>query len=474
MKKIDKLILGAFFMPFSLTFVVVVFIFLTQYLLKYMDDFVGKGLGIEVYAELIFYFAINMVPVSLPLAILLSCLMTFGNLGEHFELTALKGSGISLIRALVPVGVIVVFLAVGSFFFSNIVVPRTNLKAFSLLYDIRQKKPSLDFKEGAFYDGLPGYSVKISKKHEDGKTIGGIMIYNHSGNKGNTEVILADSGQMYTFNHDQYLALDLYNGKSFSEIVDDGNTLAPKEFVRNSFKKSKLVFSLESFGLNRTPAELFSTNRVMKPISVLEKDIDSMNAEIQTTRTHMVNNTRTFYSYQVAADSPSVAKNDSLVFKTDQKKSIIYNRAANNARGLKAYIAGSKERYGFTLKEMRYYSAEKYRKYTQACACIIMFLIGAPLGAIIKKGGFGVPVIISIGFFIVYYVTTMFGEKWAKVGVLEIQAGMWLGNCILLPVGLFFMKQARADSRIFDTDVYAIMFDKVKSFFQSKRQKKTI
>lgn len=471
MKKVDKLILQAFLGPFSLTFIVVVFIFLTQYLLKYLDDFVGKGLDAAVYAELIFYFSINMIPVSLPLSVLLACLMTYGNLGEHFELTALKSSGISLTRALLPVGIIAFTLTIGSFYFSDVIVPKANLRAYSLLYDIRQKKPALDFKEGAFYNGLPGYSVKISKKHDDGRTIEGVMIYNHNQNKGNVEVILADSGQMYTFNNERFLALELFKGQSYTEYIQDGNTIAPKEFVRNGFKKTKLIFNLASFGLNRTPVELFSTNRLMKPIKDLEIDLDSMKKENQTTRNNMYGNIASLYPYPVAASDTiqkSTIQNAEKIIKKDEPNVVIYNRAANNARSVKSYLAGTRDRVEFITREIRFTESEKVKRYTQACAVFIMFLIGAPLGAIIKKGGFGAPVIISICFFIFYYVTTMIGEKWSKEAVTDMYLGMWIGNITLLPIGLFLLRQARRDSRILEADFYMVLYGKIKKLFSKK------
>src|SRR5436190_12033868 len=213
MKRLDKLIIGAFLGPFFLTFSVVLFIFLTQYLLRYLDDFLGKDLGFAVFSELIFYFSMNMVPNSLPLAILISCLMTFGNLGEHHELTAIKSSGISMIRSLIPIFLIVLGISISLFYFNNIIVPKANLKAYSLLYDIRQKKPALNIKEGTFYSDLPGYSVKATKKFPDGKSLKGVMIYNHTAGRGNTDLVIADSGTMYTFANEKYLALELFNGE---------------------------------------------------------------------------------------------------------------------------------------------------------------------------------------------------------------------------------------------------------------------
>ncbi|MDX5347781.1 MAG: LptF/LptG family permease, partial [Hymenobacteraceae bacterium] len=250
MKKLDKLVLRSFLGPFVLTFAVVEFILLTQYMLKYLEDLVGKDLGLDVFSELLFYFSLNMAPVALPLAVLLSSLMTFGNLGEHHELTAIKTSGISLLRILRPVFFFSVIITIAAFFFNNNIVPKANLKAYSLLWDIRQKKPSLDIKEGAFYNGLPGYSIKIGEKFSDGQTLKDIMIYDHTTGRGNTTVILADSGKMYTQYDDAYLVLELFDGNTFLEQTDDSMRNNSNEgFVRKTFRQSKNVFKMSSFNL---------------------------------------------------------------------------------------------------------------------------------------------------------------------------------------------------------------------------------
>ncbi len=210
MKKLNKLIIKSVVGPFFLTFIIVVFILLTQYMLKYFDDFVGKDLGMNVFAELIFYFSINMTPVALPLAVLLSSLMTFGNLGEHFELTAIKGAGISLTRTLRPLFFFVLIISFIAFLSNNYVVPQANLKAYSLLYDIKQKKPALDIQEGVFYGGIPKFRIKVNKKHEDGETIEDVIIYDHTQGQGNKDIIIANSGRMYTFNQDRFLRLELF------------------------------------------------------------------------------------------------------------------------------------------------------------------------------------------------------------------------------------------------------------------------
>jgi lipopolysaccharide export system permease protein len=588
MKKLDKLIVNAFLGPFFLTFVVVVFILLTIYLLSYIEDFIGKNLGFVVFSELIFYFSINMVPAALPLAVLLSSLMTYGNLGEHHELTAVKGSGISLLRAILPVFLIVLFLTAMAFYFNNTIVPKANLKAFSLLYDIRQKKPAIDFKEGAFYNGLPGYSIRVSKKFPDGHSLKGVMIYNHTGGRGNTDLIVADSGNMYTFNHEQYLSLELFNGTSYTEYTPGTNNLFPKDFIRNNFYKSKIVFSLASFVFNKTPEQLFASNRKMKNVSQLTADSDSLEGEYHLVKKNIVSNISPFYLYGISDAKPvnkdsarrgmlnrkdsmqiyaqnytkiqevealggkasamAVFKKDSIEkVKTDslnklknspkeklkqrefaqrrrrdsiiearrleqsahyknlasrpnrkgkeqtvnslnnkgqndtskvnnalgpKMETIILNRAANQARSIKSATSMYLDKIDEIRREADSYKIERDRKFTQSMACLIMFLIGAPLGAIIRKGGFGFPVLISIIFFILFYVLSILGEKMAKEDILPVWVGMWMANMILFPVGLFFLKQAKNDARLFEAESYATfikVFTKPFTFFRKKR-----
>lgn len=471
MKRLDKLIIGAFLGPFFLTFSVTLFIFLTQYLLRYLDDFLGKDLGFAVFSELIFYFSMNMVPNSLPLAILISSLMTYGNLGEHHELTAIKSSGISLVRTLVPIFLIVLSIAVGLFYFNNIIVPKANLKAYSLLYDIRQKKPALDIKEGAFYNGLPGYSIKVQKKHSDGRSLEGVMIYNHSAGRGNTDLIVADSGYMYTFLNEKYLALELFRGTSYSETQESKSAVQPTQFVRNEFDKTKIVFSLASFDLKRTQQELFASNKYMKDVKQLNRDIDSFRVEHEAVKSGLVKNIQPFYSYHfkpVSADS--LAKDSLNVQKVDSMavvgKMVILNRAVNQARSIKSFTAGHIDRLTFIRREGNGFEIEKHRKYIQSIACIIMFLIGAPLGAIIRKGGMGIPIFVGIVFFIIFYVLSMIGEKWAKESVVHVPYGMWMSMAILLPVGLFFLRQARNDARLFESDAYRSFFGRIKKIFK--------
>ena len=469
MKNLDKLILRSFAGPFVLTFAVVEFILLTQYMLKYLDELVGKDLGMNVFAELLFYFSINMAPAALPLAVLLSSLMTFGTLGEHHELTAIKTSGIALPRILRPVFFLVVAITIGAFFFNNYIVPKANLKAYSLLWDIRQKKPSMNFKEGAFYNGLPGYSIKINKKLNDGKTLRDIMIYDHSKGGANTTVILADSGQMYTQHNDNYLVLELYRGSTYVDQNDGGYRSSSEQFVREKFDASKIIFSLASFNLDRTREELFSDNKMMKNISQLTTVTDSLRRYNALEKARYANTVDPFYMYfkadtgevknglKIAKDSVPVKEHELAPITAD-----VLLAATSKARNVKTFTSSYIERVNTVARDANTYEIEIWRKYTQSASILIMFLIGAPLGAIIKKGGLGVPVLISILFFIFLYVLSILGEKWAKEGLLPIEIGMWGANAILLPIGLFFLYQARNDSSLLEVDFWRKFLTRLK------------
>ncbi|WP_339811434.1 LptF/LptG family permease [uncultured Imperialibacter sp.] len=564
MKKLDKLILKSFFGPFFLTFLVVVFILLVQYMLKYFDDFVGKDLGFSVFAELIFYFSINMSQVALPLAILLSSLMTFGNLGEHFELTAIKSAGISLVRTLRPLFIAVLFLVVLAFMNNNFIVPEANINAYSLLYDIRQKKPSLDIREGQFYNGIPNYSIKVNQKFPDGVSMKDVIIYDHTREMGNNSVTVADSCRMYTILNDRYLVFELYDGNSYQESrQNEFNRTASfggvNDLARNEFSQMKMVLSLASFDLNRTKQELFAGNRLMKDMGELAHDIDSMQGVVSEVRLNLLNNADGMYDYhlkerrqrkidsiraatskereavavsqgevkitvedsilspntgntpaapritresavealaktqaktneQAKADSIRAAKElvlqrkkaarDTITFEKyfadNSRRTRAVNDALVKARYIKTNLANQATRIENLNSEIYRHIIEKHKKVALAFSCLVMFFIGAPLGSIIKKGGFGLPVILSIGFFIIFYVVSIMSEKYAREGLLDGAVAAWMPNMVLLPFGAFFLRQARNDSRLFDADVYLMFIDRLKKkwadFVQKKRQ----
>ncbi|MCP4520461.1 MAG: YjgP/YjgQ family permease [Cytophagales bacterium] len=464
MKKLYKLILGAFLGPFFITFAVVVFILLTQFMMKYIEDFKGKGLDISVFGELFFYFSFSTMPQALPLAILLSCLMTYGNLGQHNELTAIKSSGISLVRVLFPVFFFVCLLGVGTFYFNDYVLPKTNLKGYRLLYDIRHKKPALDIKEGVFYAGIPGYSIRIGKKYPDGKSLADVMIYDHTDERGNVAVTVADSGYMYTLKDGAYLVVELFDGIRSAEHLQ--NKRIENEFVRSRFTHTKTIFDLSSFQLNNTPEQFFEKNKKMMPLARIKLAVDSVKVDIAKTVKESEQRINAKFKYDILSVNkefvklmPGVLPDYEL---TDKQKSKVLTKALNRARSIKGFTDNMGARVRTHNRNLNMLAYEGVRKYATAFACIVMFLLGAPIGAVLKKGGLGVPTLISVVFFIIYHVITTTGYKNSKIGVMEVNVGGWLPELVLLPFGLFFLYQAYRDSRLFEFDWFHQLLEKIK------------
>ncbi|GAB4124851.1 MAG: hypothetical protein OHK0045_02660 [Raineya sp.] len=444
-------------------------------MMSYVDEFVGKDVGIFTFSKMLYYFALHLTPLALPLAILLSSLMAYGNLGEHFELTALKSAGVSLNRTLLPIGFFAILVSIVSFWFGNNVVPYANIKAFSTLYNIKQTKATLDLKEGVFYDGIPNYSIKVGKKFPDGKTLKNVMIYSHQDFRGNKEVVLADSGRMYTILEGNYLVMELFNGNSYTEYSDMGNNTA--KFIRNKYNKTKLVFSLSAFKNSDIPDSLFKHHRYMKNVLQLRQEIDSFDRELDKSlrktpqelasyyiqhQRHLIKDTlaeKTFKQH-IAFSTKYI---DSLWNKPfdSTNTQIVLQRALNQARSVKGFFEYRRAQQLGYLISIREHSIEVQKKFTFALACFMMFLIGAPLGAIIKKGGLGVPILVSVLFFILYYTLNMLFEKWAKEGLIDVVVGMWIPNFIFFGFGFFFLLQARNDSRLFEVDTYKFFFKRL-------------
>ena len=565
MKKIDKLILDAFIGPFLVTFFVVVFILLNINMLKYFDDIIGKGLDALVLGQLFFYFGIFTVPTAMPLAVLLSSLIAFGNLGEHFELTAIKSAGISLVRILRPIFFFVLILTAAAFYANNNLVPKAALEAYSLLYDIKQKKPALELREGTFYRGIDNLSIKVNKKFpEDEQALKGVIVYDHRKNDGNKEVTIADSGRMYTILNERYLKFELFNGYNYIEgasngrEVTGGKTRADNESMsRSKFSKTQVVFDLSSFQLQTTDKKWFQGNRIMRNLTELRTDMDSLHREILNQQlNHYVSKPNHFIFYlrkdsviypkevieyreyrdsvarttrasQSLAGGSSVKKTETAV-RTDTtraKKEIVerfkgltnkakakqeaiakksdvlpkegtkktgsfdsvklakldsifaltpsrdvLQGAGNTARQIKSQVSNSNGSIDTYEKELITFRIQWHKIIASSLACVAMFLIGAPVGAIIKKGGLGVPVLVSILFFIVYYVLTMQGEKVAKQGVIPVWVGVWIADVILFAIGLVFLRQARVDARLFDSDFYAVALEKAKRWLAERKQ----
>lgn len=437
-----------------------------QFLWKYIDDLVGKGIDGLVIAELLFYTSANLVPLALPLAILVSSIMTFGNLAEHFELTAAKASGISLQRIMRPLFFAVFLISATAFFFSNNVLPYTNLKMGSLLYDIRQQKPSLSIREGVFYNGIEGYSIKVGQKDDDGKTIRNVMIYDHTAGIGNRKVVIAKSGVMESSPDQKFLILSLHDGNSYEEKSKNKGGVDSHPLMRNSFKDYVIRFDLSQFQLNRTNEEMFKGGHQMMNLNQLGKVVDSLKQE-ELSRTSLVS-INISHNFLFLRDSalfksrvnsiPPITLLDTG-FKANANQ--LYENAKNQARSMQSFIFGIRDEQESRNSQLARFEVEWHRKLTLSAACFILFLIGAPLGAIIRKGGLGMPLVISIVFFLTYHILSITGEKFAKEGILPAWRGMWTSSMILLPVGLFLIYKATHDSVIFDRDAYLSFFKKI-------------
>ncbi len=546
-KKLDKLVLKAFLGPFVISFFVVVFILLTQHMLKYFDDIIGKDLGWDVIGQLLFYFAVFMTPTALPLGVLFASLIAFGNLGEHFELTAIKSSGVSLLRVIQPIFVFVLALTVLAFHINNNLVPRAALEAYSLLYDIKQKKPALDLREGTFYNGIPEVSIKVDEKLPDGLTLKNILIYDHRKRDGNKDVTVADSGRMFTIYNQRYLKLELFLGYNYTEGSQATQDLTARKpltqsdaISRSRFYRSELVFDLSSFSLTRTDKKWFQGNRIMRNLRQLDGDLDSIQGEIEAQRLKFEAGRNGYFAnlerdvtsvtaslLQPAAamwhrpdsmsktsnpataaqgkamrpsrraklkmlmhqsdsairalqrpgpfiNAPAATQNTaSLVDRIDSLlnlpiNTIIVSQAAARARMVKSEISNALAVLDVYQTEWRTYYVQWHKIWASSLACIAMFLIGAPLGAIIKKGGLGVPFIVSVFFFILYYMLSILGEKWAKTGLVPVPAGVWAADVILLIAGLIFLRQARLDARLFDADYYLITLDRLRKKIEAR------
>jgi lipopolysaccharide export system permease protein len=468
MRKIDKLVLKAFLGPFVLTFLVVIFIFLLRLVLFYFADLFGKDLGAFVYVELFFYFSLITIPLAMPLSVLLSSLMTFGKLGENFELTALKSAGISIFRIMRPILTVSIFLSLFMFWFMNVALPWANIKGWSLLYDIKTTKTTLNIKEGIFYTDLTGYSIKVGKKYPDNKTLKNLIIYDHTHNDGNRHVTLADSALMYTIFNKRYLVFELFNGKDYLEDADQGGVVNPTELAVHDFKKSKVVMSLAVFDLQKTDEKQFAHHEIMRNNNQLADDADSLSTRI----TNIINsfsksyNVNFLYYVSPIKVSLQLLKNRDWIKPRLQKglkdsKSSPYDLAGQQAKNMISSAQTNKlllENYKTQLNKT---NLEWHHKFTNAMSILVMFLIGAPLGAIIKKGGFGIPVVVAVSFFILLYILTQQGDKMAKEGALIHQLGAWLANSILALIGAYFFKIALADSRLFETDFYKVVWDRL-------------
>lgn len=456
-KKLDKLIIKAFIGPFLATFFIALFILVIQFFWLYIDDFVGKGIDTLTLIQFIGYVSTTLVPLALPLGILLSSIMTFGNLGESFELVAIKSAGIPLIRFMRPVLVVSVILGLVAFAFANYVIPVAELKMRTLLYDIRVAKPAFDIKEGVFYKKLDGYTIKIGRKEND-SIIHNVVIYEHNYTL-QDNIILADKGTMTISPDQRFLSFNLQNGWRYQEKGSPGTV--ETEYYRLGFKEYKKVFDLSSFKLNKTADSTFKTYYKMLSLQQLNTVVDSLNGVVKKLREKSRRELRPSMPMQSVPDSlwkkhkavASKAKNiDQLI--PDSLKRNVYANAVTKISGVKSVAEFLAYDYQEQQKQLRLHKLERHRKFTLSFACVVLFLIGAPLGSIIRKGGLGLPLVISVFFFIVFHIMNTTGEKLVKEDAMQPLAGMWMSTAILIPIGLFLTWKAMKDSNLFNAEYY--------------------
>jgi len=471
LKKLHIFTVKSYIPPFILTFFVVLFILLMQFLWKYIDDLVGKGLEWTIIAELMWYTSASLVPMALPLAILLSSIMTFGNLGENYELVALKSAGLSLWTVMMPLIMVSIFLSCMAFYFSNNVLPIANLKMGALLWDVTQQKPSLNLKPGVFYNGIEGYSIRIDRKNQDNNTLEGILIYDHSSRQGANKIVTARAGRMETTEDERHMIFTLYDGSTYEEmeaypIRNKKNT----QFRRISFKEQTIKFDLSSFRLSRTNEELFKDHEQMMNLNQLVRAQDTLQLKIIEREKKLLTSMKNKYFFGTHMDTIKtlpVNKRESLrnnhalnlseeipFSQTKEQKMFIIESALKTARHNKTYVSVSMNDLDHKRTGITRHKIEWHRKFTLSIACLLLFFVGAPLGAIIRKGGLGMPVVMSVIFFLIYHVLSITGEKMAKEGAIEAYMGMWLASIVFLPLGIFLTYKATTDSVLFDIYTY--------------------
>ncbi len=486
MKQIYRYILRSYAGPLVLTFSISLFILVMQFLWKYIDDLVGKGLEWYIIAELLFYATATFVPLALPLAILFASLMTFGNLGEKYELVAMKAAGISLNRLMRPLVYLIVIISLSAFFFSNNVLPVANLKMFTLLNDVRQKKPAVNIRPGVFYTEIEGVVIKIGKKDSDGKGVEDIMIYDYSTPEASRynclNLTMAKKGLIELTPDERFMRITLFDGVNYSEKIQSREQITSRPLQRTSFSSQQKVIDLSAFAFQKTNEEFFKDDFRMLSVAQLNKTIDSLYGDFKRDnemfQADVVRAFRHIYNDTLPAVAPPVSDltaedtstterkpyrplyGDSLAvyildnFTSDERRNIAVT-AAQLARSAKESIHNRHLMLTSRIRLIRKYEIEWHRKFTLSIACLILFFIGAPLGAIIRKGGLGMPAVMSVVLFIIFHVLSMTGDKLARESTVSPAAGMWMASLIILPAGVFLTWKATSDAPLLDAETYA-------------------
>ena len=449
-----------------------------QFLWRYLDEIVGKGLGAAVISELLLYASSSLVPMALPLAVLLSSIMTFGNLAEHYELMAIKSAGISLVKIMRPLVVFVIGVSICAFLFSNNILPYTNLKMKTLLYDIKHQKPEISIPEGVFSDAIENYTIKVGHKSHKSSMLYDIMIYNHTQENGNRDITLADSGTMVITKDKRYMVITLYNGTNYVEEMEKRRRWDNKSYPLRTtkFKEERFMIDLSGMDFERSDEDLYKSGYAMLNLNQLQYTTDSLKNNFNTsTDGYLKVITEEKYFKRMAhkgvdslwyqnSEIPTTTEinvDSAITTISRSNRSGVLSYAVENARDAKKYISQTASDFQSRQRIIKRYEIEWHRKFTLSIACILLFFIGAPLGAIIRKGGIGTPIVVSVLFFVIYYVINISCEKAAKMGTWPAWLGMWTSSIVFLPMGAFLTYKAVKDATFLELSTYTDFFRKV-------------
>ena len=468
-KKLDTFVLKSFLLLFSGTFFICLFIFMMQFLWRYVDELVGKGLEIGVLAQFFFYSALTLIPLSLPLAILLAALMTFGNFGEKYELLSMKAAGIPLLRIIRPLVIFCAILCGISFYFQNVIAPKAQMKLWTLLVSMKQTSPELDIPEGVFYSDIEGYNIYVKQKDRETGIMKDLLIYNFSDGFENAHIIWASEGSMEMTEDKQHLFLHLYNGEQFENLKS--HTIHSKNVPsrRETFREKHIIIEFNG-GFNMVDGGFLSDRSDSKNMAQISQSIDSLTFKADSTGRAIFNDAkRTTYrrnsltqkdSTQMAEGTlPAFINTDSLfnAYTLSEKEKALKS-ASDYMETLVNDWKVKNMQMTETDKNIRRHQSDWHKKITLSLSCLIFFFIGAPLGAIIRKGGLGLPVVISVIIFVLYYIIDSGSTRVARSGEMNIILGTWMSTIVLAPIGAFFTYKSNKDSVVFNLEVYVNFF----------------
>lgn len=474
MKQVDKLILRSFIGPLVLTFLLAVFVLLMQFLWKYIDDMVGKGLDFWIIAQLLFYASATFVPMALPIATLFASIMTMGNFGEKYELIAMKAGGISIRRVMMPMAVVVLMLTGVAFYFANNVMPIAVLKYKMTLYDVTRKKPALNIKPSEYYSGIDGYVIRIDQKDKENKNLRNIIIYDHTDGMGNVSVTVADRGKMTVTPDERYLIFDLYDGYSYVEEIKGENYIS-RPMTRMKFDEQTMRFDLSAFAFNKSDKEYFKGSYQMMNIRQLDETMDTLKLNRETKVKEYRDVVARYFPVseftndnileKETSDNEYIVQLDKL---SSRRQKEVQRRALHSARTINEEITMYSQILQNDQEYINRHGIEWHQKFTLSVACFVLFLIGAPFGSIVRKGGLGLPLVASVIFFVLYYVINTICIKAIREVALP-PYGMWISTVAMLPLGIFLTLKATTDSSVFDKGTWRKLI--LKMFTKSKKSK---